>query len=132
MRNVGSGGTKADVEVLPGDAVRVTIRMARPWKFRPGQHAYIYMPSVGLWTNHPFSLAWSDEEEDLSEEKGLAMNRQDILEMRKTSVSMIIRRRTGFTERLFKKADLSQAGKFTTSALIEGPYGKPTLRCYDF
>lgn len=130
MRNVGSGGTKADVEVLPGDAVRVTIRMARPWKFRPGQHAYIYMPSIGLWTNHPFSLAWSDEEEDLSEEKGLAMNRQDILEMRKTSVSMIIRRRTGFTERLFKKADLSPAGKFTTSALIEGPYGGENLTSY--
>lgn len=130
MRNVGSGGTKADVEVLPGDAVRVTIRMARPWKFRPGQHAYIYMPSVGLWTNHPFSLAWSDEEEDLSEEKGLAMNRQDILEMRKTSISMIIRRRTGFTERLFKKADLSPAGKFTTSALIEGPYGGENLTSY--
>jgi hypothetical protein len=85
------------------------------------------MPSIRLQTNYLFSLAWSDEEEDLSEEKGLAMNRQDILEMRKTSVSMIIRRRTSFTERLFKKADLSPAGKFTTSALIEGPYGKPTL-----
>lgn len=123
MRNVGSGGTKAEVEVMPGDAVRVTIRMARPWKFRPGQHAYVYMPAIGLWTSHPFSLAWSEEEETLSEEKGIALNRQDILEMRKTSVSMICRRRTGFTERLFKKADLSAAGKFVTPAIIEGPYG---------
>lgn len=123
MRNFGAGGTKAEVEVLPGDAVKVTIRMARPWAFRPGQHAYLYMPSIGLWTNHPFSLAWSDEDDNLTEEKGLAMNRQDILEMKKTSVSMIIRRRTGFTEKLFKKADLSASGRFTTSALIEGPYG---------
>jgi hypothetical protein len=130
LRNVGSGGTQADVEVLPGDALRVTVRMARPWTFRPGQHAYLYMPSVGLWTNHPFSVAWSDEEEDLSvsssmaDEKGLPMNRQDILEHNKTSMSFIIRRRTGFTDKLFKKADLSAAGRFSTSAFVEGPYGK--------
>ncbi|KAF2261730.1 hypothetical protein CC78DRAFT_469567 [Lojkania enalia] len=136
VRNVGSGGTKADVEVLPGDALRVTVRMARPWRFRPGQHAYIYMPLVGLWTNHPFSLAWSEEEEELNvasmvaDEKGLPMNRQDILEMRKTSMSFIVRRRTGFTERLYKKADLSAAGKFTTAAFVEGPYGGEDLTSY--
>ena len=130
IRNVGKGGTKADVEVLPGDALRVTVRMARPWRFRPGQHAYLYMPSIGLWTNHPFSLAWSTEEEDLNitsmtaDEKGLPMNRQDILEMHKTSMSFIVRRRTGFTEKLYKKADLSAAGRFTTTAFVEGPYGK--------
>ncbi|KAF2114521.1 ferric reductase like transmembrane component-domain-containing protein [Lophiotrema nucula] len=136
MRNVGNGGTKADVEVLPGDALRVTVRMARPWRFRPGQHAYLYMPSVGLWTNHPFSLAWSDEEEDLNissmvtDEKGLPMNRQDILEKHKTSMSFIVRRRTGFTEKLYKKADLSAAGKFTTTAFVEGPYGGEDLSSY--
>jgi len=130
LRNVGSGGTACDVEVLPGDALRVTVRMARPWTFRPGQHAYLYIPSVGLWTNHPFSVAWSEEEEDLtiassgSDEKGLPMNRQDILEHNKTSMSFIIRRRTGFTDKLFKKADLSAAGRFSTSAFVEGPYGE--------
>ncbi|PVH92115.1 ferric reductase [Periconia macrospinosa] len=135
-RNFGKGGTKAEVEVLPGDALRVTVRMARPWTFRPGQHAYLYMPSLGLWTNHPFSLAWSDEEENLdissmvADEKGLPMNRQDILEHRKTSMSFIIRRRTGFTDTLYKKADLSPAGRFTTSAMMEGPYGGENLNSY--
>lgn len=125
--NVGNGGTQAEVEVLPGDALRVTVRMARPWAFRPGQHAYLYMPSVGLWTNHPFSVAWSEEEDDPNsnvDEKGLPMNRQDILQSRKTSMSYIIRRRTGFTEKLYRKADLSASGKFTTSAFVEGPYGE--------
>jgi predicted ferric reductase len=130
VRNIGNGGTQADVEVLPGDALRVTVRMARPWQFRPGQHAYLYMPTIGLWTNHPFSIAWSEEEEDLSsqsslsDEKGLPMNRQEILEHHKTTMSFIIRRRTGFTDKLFKKADLSAAGRFSTSAFVEGPYGK--------
>lgn len=133
INNVGKGGTSADVEVLPGDALRVTVRMARPWRFRPGQHAYLYMPSIGLWTNHPFSIAWSEEEEDLSiqssiaDEKGLPMNRQDILEHRKTSMSFIIRRRTGFTDKLFQKATLTASGRFSTSAFVEGPYGK--CRC---
>ncbi|KAJ4361786.1 hypothetical protein N0V83_010727 [Neocucurbitaria cava] len=136
MRNVGKGGTKADVEVLPGDALRVTVRMARPWNFRPGQHAYIYMPSVGLWTNHPFSVAWSEEEEDLTiqntmaDEKGLPMNRHDILEHHKTSMSFIVRRRTGFTDKLFQKADLSAAGRFSTTAFVEGPYGGEDLSSY--
>ncbi|CAI6333845.1 unnamed protein product [Periconia digitata] len=135
-RNMGKGGTKAEVEVLPGDALRVTVRMARPWTFRPGQHAYLYMPSMGLWTNHPFSLAWSDDEENLdistmvADEKGLPMSRQDILQHSKTSMSFIIRRRTGFTDTLYKKADLSAAGRFTTSALIEGPYGGENLNSY--
>ncbi|KAF1936836.1 ferric reductase [Clathrospora elynae] len=136
MRNVGNGGTGCDVEVLPGDALRVTVRMARPWTFRPGQHAYLYIPSVGLWTNHPFSVAWSEEEEDLSiqstitDEKGLPMNRQDILEHNKTSMSFIIRRRTGFTDKLFQKADLSTAGRFSTTAFVEGPYGGEDLSSY--
>lgn len=134
VRNIGNGGTKADIEVLPGDALRVTVRMARPWRFQPGQHAYLTIPSVGLWTNHPFSVAWSEEEEDVStpssiaDEKGLPMNRQDILEKHKTSMSFIIRRRTGFTDKLFQKADLSAAGRFSTSAMVEGPYGK--YRCH--
>jgi len=136
LRNVGKGGTKADVEVLPGDALRITVRMARPWRFRPGQHAYLYMPSIGLWTNHPFSLAWSEEEEDLTtssstaDEKGLPMNRQDILEHHKTTMSFIVRRRTGFTDKLFKKADLSSAGRFSTTAFVEGPYGGEDLSSY--
>jgi len=121
-RNIGKGGTKTLVEALPGNACRVTIDLARPWTFKPGQHAYLYMPSVGLWTSHPFSVAWSEEAEYLSDEK-LAMNRQDILVMQKTSMSFIIRARTGFTNKLFKKAEASPDGRFYTKCFAEGPYG---------
>jgi predicted ferric reductase len=132
VNNVGKGGTQADIEVLPGDALRITVRMARPWTFRPGQHAYLYMPSIGLWTNHPFSIAWSEEEEDMShvDEKNLPMNRQDILQKSKTSMSFIVRRRTGFTDKLFRKADLSASGRFSTSTFVEGPYGGEDLSSY--
>ncbi|KAH8602402.1 ferric reductase like transmembrane component-domain-containing protein [Bisporella sp. PMI_857] len=123
-RNIGKGGSRTLVEALPGNACRITIDMARPWAFKPGQHAYLYMPSVGLLTSHPFSVAWSEESEkpDLSDEK-LAMNRNDVLAMQKTTMSFIVRGRTGFTDTLFRKAEASADGKFYTKCYAEGPYG---------
>lgn len=117
------GGSKALVESLPGNAVRVTIDMAKPWTFKSGQHAYLHMPKIDFFfTSHPFSVAWSEEGEKLDGEK-LAMNRQDILAMKKTSMSFIVRERTGFTKKLYRKAEASPGGKFYTTVFAEGPYG---------
>ncbi|KAM0334061.1 hypothetical protein ACHAQA_001081 [Verticillium albo-atrum] len=121
--NFGKGGSKALVEALPGNAVRVTVSMARPWTFKPGQHAYMYMPSLSYLQSHPFSVAWSEDAEDPSTEK-LTMNRQDILEMRKTTMSFVIRGRTGFTNTLFQKASACPRGQMQTTCMIEGPYGE--------
>ncbi|KAE9962524.1 hypothetical protein BLS_000217 [Venturia inaequalis] len=135
-RNVGNGGTRADVEVLPGDAVRVTMKLARPWRFAPGQHAYIYMPSIGFWMSHPFSVAWSDEagsKQTIVDEKGLDMGSvesQDVLTVKETTISFIIRARTGFTAKLFQKADRSPNGRFSTTAYAEGPYGSQQLHSF--
>ncbi|KFY13784.1 hypothetical protein V492_03040 [Pseudogymnoascus sp. VKM F-4246] len=122
-RNVGRGGTKALLEALPGNAVRVTLDVARPWAFSPGQHAYLYMPSIGLFTSHPFSVAWSQEEEDPMAGDGLAVNRKDVLAIRKTSMSFVIRARTGFTNTLLQKAEAAPEGKMFTRCYVEGPYG---------
>ncbi|KAL5354628.1 hypothetical protein ACLOAV_000717 [Pseudogymnoascus australis] len=122
-RNVGRGGTKALLEALPGNAVRVTLDVARPWTFTPGQHAYLYMPSIGLFTSHPFSVAWSQEEEDPLAGDGLVGNRQDVLAIRKTTMSFVIRARTGFTNTLLQKAEAAPEGKMYTRCFVEGPYG---------
>ncbi|KAL8773003.1 MAG: hypothetical protein Q9209_002023 [Squamulea sp. 1 TL-2023] len=127
-RNVGRGGTKAELELLPGDACRVTLEIARPWVFRPGQYAFITVPSVGLWTSHPFSIAWSNssaDEKNQDSEKGYQITPDHILSnsQDKTSMSMIIRRRSGFTDKLFEKAERSSSGITAVSALVEGPYG---------
>ncbi|KAJ9632066.1 hypothetical protein H2203_000467 [Taxawa tesnikishii (nom. ined.)] len=53
-----TGMTTVTVEALPAEACRVTFELARPWKFRPGSHVHAYLPSVGLWSSHPFSVAW--------------------------------------------------------------------------
>ncbi|CAJ2506896.1 Uu.00g080820.m01.CDS01 [Anthostomella pinea] len=120
--NIGSGGTKTLVEALPGNAVRVTVNMARPWTFRPGQHAYLYMPTISFWQSHPFSVAWSEEAQSMTSDK-LAMNRQDVLAMRKTSMSFVIRARTGMTNTLYNRAAACPEGRLVTRCLVEGPYG---------
>ncbi|ROW12251.1 hypothetical protein VMCG_00167 [Cytospora schulzeri] len=120
--NVGSGGTRTLVEALPGNAVRVTVNMARPWAFGPGQHAYLYFPSISWWQSHPFSVAWSEETDSFDGEK-LPMDRNEVLSKRKTSMCFVIRARTGATGALYKKASACPDGRLLTSCYVEGPYG---------
>ncbi|CAZ84240.1 unnamed protein product [Tuber melanosporum] len=131
-RNVGRKMTTATCEALPGDAVRVTLHLARPWTFKPGQHLYLYMPRLALWTSHPFTIAWSENEQYIKfDEEKLSLHRQDIAHVGQSTLSLVIRRRTGFTDTLYKKAYGTPEGRFTTRALVEGPYGKvDTLGSY--
>jgi len=119
--NFGAGGTKTLVEALPGGACRVTVTMARPWNFQPGQHAYLYMPSVSLWQSHPFTVAWSDEADRADGDK-LPMDRHDVLSQRKTTFSFVIRARTGFTGNLYNRASACVDGRMLTRCFVEGPY----------
>ncbi|CAN8096538.1 unnamed protein product [Discula destructiva] len=127
--NIGAGGTQTLVEALPGNACRVTVTMARPWAFEPGQHAYLYFPSISGTQSHPFSVSWSDEAEMLDGEK-VSMARSDILGARKTSINFIIRARAGVTGTLYKKAAACPDGRMTTSCFVEGPYGGYNLNSY--
>ncbi|CUS12793.1 unnamed protein product [Tuber aestivum] len=131
-RNVGRKMTRATCEALPGDAVRVTLHIARPWTFKPGQHLYLYMPSLALWTSHPFTVSWSEDQQHVKfDDEKLSLHRQDITHVGQTTLSLIIRRRTGFTDTLYKKAYGTPERTFTTRALVEGPYGKiDTLGSY--
>lgn len=139
-RNVGHGGTKATIEALPGDALRVSFNIARPWNVQPGQHIYVTIPSIGLWTSHPFSIAWNETTApfsrtlDMSEKPGaIVTTYQDLYYTESTTISAIIRRRTGFTDTLYTRAekagsfanDNASSQKLCLRAFIEGPYGTP-------
>ena len=139
-RNVGNGGTKATIEALPGDAMRVTVKLARPWSFKPGQHFYLTIPSIGAWTAHPFSVAWYENQSTLAksasfssvdEKTGMVMTTQDLTSTSFGSIttfSGVVRRRTGFTNTLWNKAEAAGAfngATMTVNALVNGPYGLP-------
>ena len=129
--------SKITVEALPGkdvEACRVSIELVRPWKYRPGTHTYLYLPTVSLWMNHPFSIAWSEERETPyltpQPEKPSSTNVNVEAAMSKlpartssTTISLIIAKRTGMTATLFNKARASPNGVLTTYGLVEGPYG---------
>ena len=51
------------------------------------------------------------------------MTRQESLSLKKTTLSLLIRRRTGFTDILFKRAENAPNSKVTLRAIAEGPYG---------
>ncbi|KAF7589201.1 hypothetical protein BBP40_004585 [Aspergillus hancockii] len=124
-RNVGKQRTTATVELLPGDVARVDVSMARSWKFKAGQYMYLYMPSLGLWTSHPFSVAWTSTNRASFNEK---RNSNDSLSVllggpQRTVMSFLIRRRDGFTQKLLEKVNKSMEGKFAATALVEGPFG---------
>jgi hypothetical protein len=96
------------------------------------------MPSVGLWTAHPFSVAWSDEDTEevpsnspsLAGEKDVALpvTTQDYT-IRNRNIYFLIRRMKGFTNSLYVKAEKA-GGTLTTTALVEGPYNQQTLHSY--
>lgn len=121
-RNVGNGGTSALVEALPDGACRLTVDMARPWTFKAGQHAYLYMPGLSWLQSHPFSVAWSEEVDTMHEEKN-SITHHDVLAKRKAKMCFIIRARTGFTHNLFKLAEAANGQKIAVRCMLEGPYG---------
>lgn len=113
-RNFGPESTTATVEAMPGDAMRIILRIARPWTFKPGQHIYLYIPAIEYWTSHPFSVAWSEALPDTKQSLGLLDAPQ------KTTFSLIVRRRKGMTDKLYQRVANSRV---TLRAFVEGPYG---------
>ncbi|KAL4924332.1 ferric reductase family protein [Aspergillus undulatus] len=122
-RNIGGRATTAVVEALPGDAMRITLKLSRPWNFQPGQHLYLYIPAIGWWMSHPFSVGWSDVEDSMSDEKGLPVSHRDAYGPQQTTISLLVRRRTGFTDTLFQRAVSSVDCRTSLTAFAEGPYG---------
>ncbi|KAL5336582.1 ferric reductase like transmembrane component-domain-containing protein [Aspergillus crustosus] len=124
-RNWGKHRTTANVELLPGNVARVNVALARTWKFRAGQYMYLYIPSLGLWTSHPFSVAWTSPEETSIADKRDSSDSFNLLlnEKPRTTVSFLIKRRDGFTCKLLRKAVDSEDCQFNATAFAEGPFG---------
>lgn len=112
------------------------MKLARPWKFVPGQHAYIYIPSVSLISSHPFSVAWCGPPDGLSIQAGAehsaAGEKAPAVttnisgsQTGQSTLCFVTRVRKGFTRSLRKRVcDETKAGsKFTTTCFLEGPYG---------
>lgn len=132
-RSSGERQSTATLEALPGDMVRITITPSRPWNYKPGQYIYLTIPSVCMWTAHPFSIAWSDTPDPTLRRKGSigtqSTTEQDVEKAYEPyqTFSLVIRARDGFTKRLFaytlRHTPASLGHRVSVRALVEGPYG---------
>ncbi|OKP11370.1 Ferric/cupric reductase transmembrane component 2 [Penicillium subrubescens] len=116
-RNVSRDQTTADIESLPDDLLKIALNLPRPWIVTPGQHIYLYIPSISLWTSHPFSICWTDDFDSLAAER-------ETPETTPTNqIYILMRRRTGFTDTLARRVSGSVNQTLSVHALVEGPYG---------
>ncbi|KAJ0413074.1 ferric reductase like transmembrane component-domain-containing protein [Aspergillus carlsbadensis] len=116
--------TTAAVELMPGDAVKVTLKIPRPWTPEPGEHIFICIPSIGWMTFHPFSVCWIDgpsKEVEIGVDE--IENNRIRLPRKAEIVTLLVRRRTGFTDRLFQRAQRARDCQLTMGACVDGPYG---------
>ena len=130
-RNCGKRRTTATVEALPGSVARVDVEVSRAWKFRPGQYMYLYLPCLGLWTSHPFTVAWSSsgsDSFDSSEKRSSSDSFASLIGgSEKTTMSVLIKGQDGFTKKLLRKVEDSPGGRIKATALAEGPFGMTYL-----
>ena len=58
-------GTQSAISGYSNDeVVQVAVDIRRPWKFGPGQYAYLTIPRVStaaVFQPHPFTITWWDE-----------------------------------------------------------------------
>lgn len=142
----GGRSAKAIIEALPGDAMRIEFVVPRPWKAESGQTLYFGVPSVSLWTMHPFSVAWSEtytngglsrmastkttftnhadpEKHTLNLPTSRAKD-MDLEGPKHQSFSLIVKKYDGFTRKLYELASKQPPGlPLTLGAMVEGPYG---------
>ncbi|KAJ5750148.1 hypothetical protein N7533_007176 [Penicillium manginii] len=126
-RNCGKRRTTATVEALPGSVARVDVDVSRAWNFRPGQYMYLYMPCLGLWTSHPFTVAWSSggtNTLNMVEKRSSSDSFAALLGGSETvTMSVLIKGQDGFTKKLLDKVEDSPEGRIKVTALAEGPFG---------
>jgi predicted ferric reductase len=116
--------TRTTIEALPGEACRLSFNITRPWTAKPGAHVHIYLPAISFLCSHPFSVAWFESQPVASSDEKLPSNSTDLdARSPNSTISLIVRARTGMTRSLYRKASLQPNSTLTTWGAIEGPYG---------
>ena len=125
--------TRITAEALPGEATRITISIPRSWISRPGLHTNIYLPGVAPWSSHPFSIAWCTLSGGATMECEKLPAKFDDLVTKYcfSTVSFIVRTRTGMTRSLYTRVSGAETERVELWGWIEGPYsGYHTLTSY--
>lgn len=123
-RNFRGRSTKVEVGVLANDLIWMKLHTPYPWNIRAGQHVFLSIPSIGLWTSHPFSIAWADGEPTQARQDHSTPTVDPYAQMQEPALYFLVKCQDGFTRKLYKRAEREQTGTFTALAYAEGPYGE--------
>ncbi|KAK4661187.1 ferric-chelate reductase Frp1 [Podospora pseudopauciseta] len=95
-----------------GDSITVVTIKDVHFKWRAGQHLYLWMPRVGIAEAHPYTIACAHQLPETC-----ICN----------SIQLVVRKHGGFSKRLHELATKAQlAGKKERlTAFVSGPYGAP-------
>lgn len=104
-------GHQAQVSAV-GDSITVLTIKDVHFSWRAGQHLFLWLPRVGPFEAHPYTIACPHRVPDTC-----ICN----------SIQLVIRSHSGFSKRLHSFARKAEAagGKRTLTALVAGPYGRP-------
>ena len=123
-RSFGSRKTTPYLKPLHGDVCRVTLIVARPWTFKPGQSLYLTIPKIGLITAHPFSIPWMGRHCALSKNgksESMQASNSSAEENDNIVIQLLVKKQNGFTAKLFQAA--MSSSDTALIAYVEGPYG---------
>ncbi|KAK3681756.1 hypothetical protein B0T22DRAFT_414772 [Podospora appendiculata] len=104
-------GHQAQVRAV-GDSITVVTIKDVHFKWRAGQHLYLWMPRIGLAEAHPYTIACAHQLPETC-----ICN----------SIQLVVRKHKGFSRRLHNSAAEAQAAgkKERLTAFVSGPYGVP-------
>jgi NAD(P)H-flavin reductase len=104
-------GHQTQISTAGNETTVLTIKDVH-FKWSAGQHLYLWLPRVGAFEAHPYTIACSHQ-----------MVETCIC----NSIQLVIRSHAGFSKRLhtFAKKMEASNNKQTLTALVAGPYGRP-------
>ncbi|KAL1843542.1 hypothetical protein VTJ49DRAFT_1135 [Mycothermus thermophilus] len=105
-------GHAAQLTAVSDSVAVITIKDVH-FKWRAGQHLYLWLPSIGVAEAHPYTIACAH-----SLPETCICN----------SIQLVVRKHRGFSRRLCEAASRSGSPKKVT-AFVSGPYGAPP--CWD-
>ena len=119
----------AQAQLLPGDTVRLTIRVPNPFSWAPGQSVLLCLPDLAAFQSHPFTIVNNDSSEItllIKARKGLTRKLYEwVLKHRQRAINQDVNaKHQSSTSIESTGGDLVvQAPPVLLRAILDGPFG---------
>ncbi|KAF2668644.1 hypothetical protein BT63DRAFT_414621 [Microthyrium microscopicum] len=122
-------GYRTEIHALPGETTNVVIKNV-PFTWSPGQHVYIWIPSMGFIETHPFTISniATENSDGLTQSAGYQSSNGE------HHANLQIRAHGGFSRRLHNlaKRHATDSKPYEVRSFIQGPFGThPTWNTFE-